>query len=403
MKYLIGIIIGVIAALILPIGAINESSLLTFLSDLFIRIGRYLVVPLVFCTLIVSINKLRMANLVFKTFVWTFGIIIVSSFLLTILGLFSVSIVKLPRIPITVDVATEVSSIDIKGLFFSLFPISAFNTLGEGSFLLAAYLFAFMIGWAAYSDQNTFKPIYNLADSFSQLFYKISAFITELMAVFVIAIMCYWTITFRSAFSMGIYSQMIALFTVDFVIIVGLIYPIIVRYVCREPHPYRVLYASITPLIMSFITGDENFVLPIAIRHGKESLGIKRRSAGVTMPLFSIFARGGSALVASVCFILIWRSYSSIPFDDLSFVFFISFGLSFFLGGIPSGGAFVLLTILCQKYGKGFETSFLLLKPAFVIICSFSSLFDVATAIFGSYIVAEKTKLTERKQIFRFI
>lgn len=405
MKYFIGAAIGILAAILLPWNNVTGSSIITFISTLCIRFGRYLVVPLIFTTVIVSINKLKMSGLVLKTSLWTGGIIIISSFILTLIGLFSVVIVKLPRIPITVDVSTEVASIDIKGMLLSLFPNSAFETLMNGSFLLVSFLFAIMIGRTCFSDQNTFKPIYNLADSLSQLFFKLSSVFCEIFSILIIAIMCYWTITFRAAFSTGIYTSMFALFVVDFVIIVGVIYPIIVRYVCREPHPYRVLYAAIAPMLVGFITGDENFVLPVIIRHGKESLGIKRRCGGLTFPLFSIFARGGSALVAAISFVLIWRSYSSLkfPFEDIVLIFSLSFGLSFFLGGIPSGGAFVLLTILCQTYGKGFETSFLLLKPAAIIICSFSTLFNVATTMFGSYIVATKTNLMEHHQVFRFI
>lgn len=405
MKYFIGAAIGILAAIILPWNNVTGSSIITFISTLCIRFGRYLVVPLIFTTAIVSINKLKMSGLVLKTSLWTGGIIIVSSFILTLIGIFSVVIVKLPRIPITVDVSAEIASIDVKGMLLSLFPDSAFEALMEGSFLLVAFLFALLIGRTCFTDQNTFKPIYNLADAASQLMFKLSSAFSEILSILIIALMCYWTINFRTAFATGIYTPMIALFIVDFVIIVGVIYPIIVRYVCREAHPYRVLYAALAPMLAGFITGDENFVLPVTIRHGKESLGIKRRCGGLTFPLFSIFARGGSALVAAISFVLIWRSYSSLkfPMEDIMFIFSLSFGLSFLLGGLPSGGAFVLLTILCQSYGKGFETSFLLLKPAAIIICSFSTLFNVATSMFGSYIVAVKTNMSEHHQLFRFI
>lgn len=158
-------------------------------------------------------------------------------------------------------------------------------------------------------------------------------------------------------------------------------------------------------MILAFIGGDSNVVFPLSNRHAFESLGIRRRSRGFSLPLFSIFARGGSALVATISFILIWRSYSSlsIPFTDILWIFGMAFGLSFLLGGLPSGGAFILLTILCEKYARGFETSFLLLKPAAPIICSFATLFDALTSIVGSYIVAVKTKTIEHHTIQHFI
>ena len=404
-KYLLGILLGIAFAFVLPMDKPSFMEAFSFLTELFVRFGRYLVVPLIFSTAAISINKLRLSKNILKTTVWTFIIIIVSTLILTIVGAASILLVKLPRIPITIDVATDITHIDVKGMVLSLFPFSAFDALREGSFLLVAFLFGCLIGWESASDQVVFKPVFTIVDSFSKLFYYISVFFTEVMSVFLIAIVCSWMTTFRSVISSGIFTPMILMFLCDFVLIVGIIYPLIIRYVCHDPRPYRVLYASIAPMLLSFITGDTNLSLPLIIRHGKESLGIRRRCNGFVYPLISMFSRGGSALVTTICFFLIWRSYSSlsIPFSDIMWVSLLSFGLSFLLGGFPAGGAFILLTILCEKYGKGFETSFLLLKPASLIICSFATLFDTATAMFGSYIVAVKTKAVEHKKVKYFI
>ena len=403
-KYLIGLVFGVLAAFILP-GNQAVSSAVSFLTELFIRVGRYIVIPLLFTSAIVAVNKLRSSKLLLKTSLLTILIIVVSSLILTAVGLISILLVKLPRIPITVDTASEVFHLDVKGMILSLFPYSGFEALKEGSFLLVCLVMAFIVGWESASEETAFKPVFSLADSLSNLFYNIANFFTEIMSVLGIAIVCYWTINFRTVIEPGIYTPMIIMFLVDFVIIAGIIYPLIVHFVCHDPHPYKVLYASLAPMILSFFSGDSNLVIPLANRHCCESLGIRRRCRCFSYPLFTIFARGGTALVSTISFILIWRSYSSlsIPVTDILWIFGLSFGLSFLLGGIPSGGAFILLTILCDKYARGFETSFLLLKPASLVICSFAALFDTITAMYGTYIVAVKTKMIEHHSISHFI
>ena len=404
-KYLIGLALGLLAAFILPTENAAFASAVAFLTELFIRVGRYVVVPLLFTSAIVAVNKLRSSKLLLKTTLLTVLIIVVSSLILTFVGLISILIVKLPRIPITVDVATDAFNLDVKGMILSLFPYSGFDALKEGSFLLVSLVFAFIIGWESASEETAFKPVFALSDSFSNLFYNIANFFTEIMAILCIAIVCYWTMDFRTVIEPGIFTPMVIMFLVDFVIVAGIIYPLILRFVCHDPHPYKVLYASLAPLILSFFSGDSNLVIPLANRHLRDSLGIRRRCRGFTYPMFSIFARGGAALVSTISFILIWRSYSSlsIPVTDILWIFGLSFGLSFLLGGIPSGGAFVLLTIICSKYARGFETSVLLLKPASMIICSFATLFDTLTAMVGSYIVAVKTKTIDHHSITHFI
>ena len=404
-KYLIGLALGVFAAFILPTDNAAFAKAVAFLTELFVRIGRYVVVPLIFTSAIVAVCKLRTSKNLLKTTGITALIIVASTLILTLVGLISILIVKLPRIPITVDVATESFSLDVKGLILSLFPYSGFDALREGSFLLVCFVFAFIIGWESASEEIAFKPVFVISESLSNLFYNIANFFTEIMAILVIAIVCYWTMDFRKVVEPGIYTPMIVMFIVDFAIVAGIIYPLILHFVCHDPHPYKVLYASIAPLILSFFSGDANLVIPLANRHLCDSLGIRGRCRGYTYPLFSIFARGGSALVTSISFILIWRSYSSLsmPASDILWIFSLSFGLSFLLGGIPAGGAFVLLTILCSKYARGFETSFLLLKPASMIISSFAALFDTLTAMVGNYIVAVKTKNIEHHSITHYI
>ncbi len=402
---MIGLALGLLAAFILPTENAAFASAVAFLTELFIRVGRYVVVPLLFTSAIVAVNKLRSSKLLLKTTLLTVLIIVVSSLILTFVGLISILIVKLPRIPITVDVATDAFNLDVKGMILSLFPYSGFDALKEGSFLLVSLVFAFIIGWESASEETAFKPVFALSDSFSNLFYNIANFFTEIMSILCIAIVCYWTMDFRTVIEPGIFTPMVIMFLVDFVIVAGIIYPLILRFVCHDPHPYKVLYASLAPLILSFFSGDSNLVIPLANRHLRDSLGIRRRCRGFTYPMFSIFARGGAALVSTISFILIWRSYSSlsIPVTDILWIFGLSFGLSFLLGGIPSGGAFVLLTIICSKYARGFETSVLLLKPASMIICSFAALFDTLTAMVGSYIVAVKTKTIDHHSITHFI
>ena len=72
-KYLIGIALGVLTAVLLPVDSAAGASTITFLTDLFIRFGRYLVVPIIFSSAIISINKLRTSHILLKSTAWTTG------------------------------------------------------------------------------------------------------------------------------------------------------------------------------------------------------------------------------------------------------------------------------------------------------------------------------------------
>ncbi len=404
-KFLIGAIAGIIISYILPVDNTSVTEAVSYATEIVIRFGRYMLIPVVFFTTIICFNRLRDNHLLLKTGLWTGAIIVGSAIILTIVGISSILLVKLPRIPITDVSNPEGVSIGVMDLLRSLFPVSAFDSLSNGVYLLPVFFFACIIGCASTADPILFKPVIQLSDSLSKLMYNISVLFTEFLSFGMVAILTAWMIQYREVMAKGVYQPLILMLLIDFVIVVAVIYPIIIRYLCHDPHPYRILYASICSVLTAFFSGDANLVLQLNMRHTKESLGVRRRINGVVNPLFSIFARGGTALVTTIGFILIWRSYStlSMPVADIVKITLTAFGFSFLLGGFPAGGAFITLTVLCTTYGKGFENGYLLLKPAAPIICSFATAFDAATAIFGTYIVGVKTKHVEHHSISHYI
>lgn len=404
-KYLVGIILGIAASFIIPWNFPVVNSVLTIASEFAFRFGRYTLLPLLVFGVASSFFKLRSDKKIVKTTFWTLSVIIGSTLILLLIGIVSVVLIKLPRIPITSEKISEVPNIDIKNLILQLLPLSSFDALKDGVYLLPAFIFAALAGAGCASDQISSKPMINLIESASKLCYTIASFFIEWISVAMIAICCHWMIQARNQIFSSTFAPLFLMLLVDFIIVSCLIYPLILHFLCRDPRPFHVLYASLCPILAGFFSADTNLALQVNMRHGKESLGIHDPVNNFSFPLFAIFARGGTVLVTSICLITILRSYSSLgfTFSDITWLFFTSFGLSFVLGGIPNGGAFVTLTILCSIYGRSFEAGFLLLRPAAPILCSFATAFDVLSAMTGSYIVAVKTKMFEHIELKHYI
>ena len=405
LKYLIGIAIGLISALVFSPSTVQGQAALDFIVEIAVRFGRYALLPVLFFSVSISFFKLRDEKLLTKASAWTFGVIFSSSFALMLLGLVSALAIKLPRIPITTEKASEVSSFAWQTLITKLFPFSGFESLMDGAYLLPCFIFAGLAGAGPASDKNASKAAVGLFDSLSKVFYIVLSFFIEIFAVGMIAVMCRWTLDFISAVSSGVYNGLIIMLTADLFIVAFIIYPLILRFLCHEMHPYKVLYASICPFLVAFFSGDTNLALVLNLRHGKESLGIKRRINAFSFPLFSIFGRGGAALIQAAGFVLILRSYSSlgIPVLDVLWIAGVSFLLSFALAEIPLGGPFAAITSMCLLYGRGFESGYLLLKNAVPVICAYAAGIDALTAMFGSYIIAVKTKMIHHQELRKFI
>ncbi|HOS30665.1 MAG TPA: cation:dicarboxylase symporter family transporter [Treponemataceae bacterium] len=405
LKYVLGCLLGIIASAVLPLESASVQKVLSFLTEFAVRFGRFTLLPLLFFSMVVAVFNLRDSNLLLKTAFQTVFMVVMSSLVLVVLALVSAVIIKLPRIPISVEKVSETVNLDIPARLLQLFPFAGFDSFLDGAYLLPLFVLAGFAGAGCASDKAASKPAVNLFDSLSKLSYSVMSFFIDMLAVGLIAISCTWFIQFKGVILSGVFTPLILLLAGNLIVVTLLMYPLIMRFVFKEMHPYRVMYASVSSIITAFFSGDTNLVLPINIRHAKESLGVKRRLNAVTLPVFSTFARGGSALVTAISFIIILRSYSSlgVSLSDVLWIGLISFILSFFLGAFPAGGTFVSLTLLCTLYGRGFDAGYLLLKPMAVVLGSFAAAIDAATAMAGSYIIASKMKMTEHRELKKFI
>jgi Na+/H+-dicarboxylate symporter len=404
-KYLLGIVLGIAAAFILPFNSPSAASFLAAVTEFAVRFGRYTLLPLLFFGVMTAVFKIRDSKMLLKTSLWIVGVIALSSLMLTIVGLITILIVKLPRIPITAEKVSSVEQFGLKNLIMQIFPYSGFDAVKEGACLLPCFVFAGFAGAGCTTDKTSSKAVITFVESASRLCYSIMCFFTECMSVGMIAVACYWIVSSRPVFTAGVFTPLIIMLGFDLILVATVIYPLILHFLCSDQRPYRVLYASICPMLTAFFSGDSNLSLVLNMRHGKESLGIHQRINSVTFPLFSIFGRGGAALVLSVCFVVILRSYSSLGFTlaDVLWILISTFSLSFVLSCLPTGGPFIALMVLCTMYSRGFETGYLLLKPAAGVICSFAAAIDAVSSLYGSYIVAVKTHMIEHIEIKHYI
>ena len=405
MKYLLGIILGIVSVFIVPFDSPFASAALDFLTLLFTRIGRYALLPTMFFGSAIAVYKLRDGGLTVISAFWIFLTLLLSSALLSALGLLSALFIKLPPLPITAEKSFEEVSIALKDLVFRVFPDSTFSALNEGTFLLPVFVFGAFIGGACTTNKNESKVAVSVIESFSNVAYSMMCFFTDMMTIGMIVLSCRWAIEFSAAWSTHSYLPLFALIAADILFVSFVVYPIILRFACHGPRPLKVLYAALCPFLTGFFTGDTNLTMLLSLRHGSESLGIRRRTNAVTFPMFSIFAHGGSALMTSICFVVILRTYSTlaISVSDAIWIGFMSFALSFALCSFSSGGPFIALTIMCNMYGRGFSSGYLLLRSAAPIICAAACALDAITAIFAGYLISVKTHTIDHRALKQFI
>lgn len=404
-KYIAGIIIGLAFFFIVPKQNASYTSLINIISSFFTHVGQYSLYPVLFFSFTIGIYELRESKSLLKLGLATSVVLIISTVCLSVIGLLSVLIRNPSRIPIFVEGSASQNNLGITESLMQLFPTSAFEVFTNGSFILPLCILAGFIGAGFAVDKVAAKASLNLFDSLSRVLYAVMTFFVDIISIAMIAISLNWMLQYHSMISSKVFLDLIFLLVFDFLLVALALYPALIRLVCGKVNPYRILYASIAPVLAAFLSGDTTMTLPILLRHSNESVGVRRRISTVTMPIFSIFGRAGTALVLSVSFIVILKSYSSlgISFQDMVWLIVTSIALSFFLGRFSSGGTYLALATLCALYGRGFEAGHLILKPAAFFLGSVAAALDALTAMVGTFIVAKKWDMLNHRDLRFFI
>ena len=379
---------------------------LAWFGDLAIRLGRYVLVPMVVFSLTIAVYELRQDGHLWGLIFRTFLVMIFCSAFVIVAGIIVVLLFPPSRIPILNIEHAEAVSLDIAGRIMELFPSNMFTAMfNDGVYLLPLCVFALFLGIGLSYDWNYTKPIISLFDSLSRIFYYISTIFSEVLGLILIVLSAYWAIRFGNVVRAEIYRDLILLLAVFSIILGCGILPLFIYFLRPKTNPWLVLYGSISQGLAAFFSGDINFTLPILYRQMKENLGVRRRANSITVTLFAFFGRAGSAMVAAVSLIVIINSYSSLSISTSSIITiaFRALLISFLLAGYPGTGAYTALAVLCLEYGQGFEAGYLILRPLAFYLIAIGTFLDVMICSVASYGIGRFSGFQENRELKRFL
>jgi Na+/H+-dicarboxylate symporter len=404
-KLLIGSVLGTILGFLLPYENQSVLGVLAWFEQFALHLGRYSAIPLLFFALVIAVYELRMDGEFWPLAGKSFLMMICGALVIIFLGIVVTLLFPPARIPIQEE-QIETISLDLPEAILQFFPEIMFSALLTGGmFIFPLCVLAFFIGMGLSYDKNYSKPIVSLADSLSRIIYHISVFFTEILALAIIALSAYWALRFHAALSANVFRDLILLLGIFSVVLTCGIFPLLLYLLKPKTNPWAQLYGSLGSAIGAFFSGDINFTLPLLVRHVKENLGVRRRANSVTLSLFAVYGRAGSAMVAAVSFIVIIKSYSSlgISLTNVLSIGIRAFLISFLLARHPGTAAYTALAVLGTGYNHGFEAGYLILRPLAFYLIAIGTFVDTMFCSFASYAIGKTSGLQEDKDVRHFI
>lgn len=405
-----GIILGIIINIFLPVNE-DLAGFISSISSLLIQIGKYAIFPLVFFSLIVGTYELKTEKKLIQIYGKSILFLIASCIILVFIG-FITAILFSEKIPLF---TSDVNTPTIPDFFESLnkmFPDNIFKVLVyNGNIMLPLFIFAFIIGTNLTFDRVLTRPVIQLSDSLSRVFYHIITLIIELfwIACIIITLSNLFKLSFIT--NISTYGNLILIILIDFIVIIFGLLPLLIYFFDRKNNPYKILYGSIATALTGLISGDMFLSLGMLTIHSKENLNIPRKLGSTIYPLFAMFGRAGTALVSSISFFIIFRSVlppTEIDLLKMLFVFGFSFLFSFTLGSFPGLGTYVSITLLNYQFDRFWPTYGILnhmkiLEPVMFILISLGVFLDMIVAYVISYIIGKSENLVKLNETKYFI
>jgi len=405
MKLLIAAVLGSALGLLLPQNGSTEKTL-GILLELAVRVGRYAFLPLVFFSVPIAVFELYEDKKLFPIIGKAALLSIASVFAAAILGAAGAFLLKPDRIPLVSESSMIESISSASDILLGIFPRNAFMALVSGGDGLAPLLvLAVILGLAFSFDQAATKPVVNFFDSLSRIVYQINSLFVEVLAIFAILAAAYNARAFQAVLRLHLYKGLLISVAAEVLFALLIVIPLVLYFTGGKKNPFRVLYGLLGPSLAATISGDLFFGAGTLMKHAKESLGIRRRSGTLTIPIALLLGRAGTSLITATSFIVVLNSFSNLGLSItnlLWLLFFVPLS-ALLLGAAPGRGPAAALALLSGLYGRGFETGYLLLAQAALPLLLAGVFLDSVWAGCVAWIVTRSEGMAVDREIRRYI
>lgn len=407
-RILIGLILGAIVGIVLGFfpNAVNPYvNNVKFFGDIFIRLLKMIVVPVILFSLITgaaSIAPSRLGRVGVKIMIYY----LLTSAVAVLIGLVLANIFK-PGLGFNIvgDAAIkgkEVVAMPLSQILLNIVPTNPIESLAKGDVLpiiFFAVVFGLGISFVKDSKNATLvksaDTLFDVCNAGAETMYKVVAGIMQYAPIGVFVLI---SIVFAQQGPKAIGPLLIVTLTVY----IGLIVHLVVVYggllAIFKLGLGKFLKGANEAMVTAFVTRSSSGTLPITMRVAEENLGIPRTISSFTLPLGATINMDGTAIYQGVCAMFIGFAIGQpLTLNQQLIVIVTATLASIGTAGVPGAGAIMLLMVL-ESIGLKVEAGSAV-AAAYAMILGIDALLDMGRTslnvtgdLAGTAIVAKTEK-----------
>ncbi len=352
MQMLIGLVLGVIVGMFLD--SQFATTYVKPFGDLFIRLIRMVVVPLVFATLVAGAAGISDVSKLGRVAIKTLVIFMVTSAIAVIFGLLIANIID-PGIGLTLSTeglkAAQVKAPSFVQTLLDIVPINPMEAFAKGS-ILQIIFFAIMFGFCLNFLGEKGKPVYHFFNIVGNLMIHMTQVVMRYAPIGVFALMAVVVSQHGLAVLLPLGKLILASFIATALLVI-LIYIPIVMFIIRIPLG-EYFKGIFEPWLIAFTTCSSAAAMAANLVASRR-LGATNSIASFAVPLGNTINMNGTAVYMGVCAVFAAQIYD-LPLTMGDQVIVVITGVLAAVGtaGVPGAGL-IMSTLVFTQIGIPLE------------------------------------------------
>lgn len=352
-RVILALVLGVFTGFLVG----EEIVAIKWIGDLFIRLIKMLVVPLIFFSLVGGVAAIgdlkKLGSVGGRAMVLFMGTAIVS----VTIGMVLATLVRpgdglIISLPDTAEVPTAPDQSLIE-MVIAMVPENPVMAMAQGD-ILPVIIFAILFGMALLMSGDEGKPLVRGFEAASAVMQRLTIIVMEFTPFGVFALMAWVAGTFGFDALIPL-SKLVFLNYLGCGIVLLIVYPLILRFIAKLPTIdfYR---GIVDAQAVAFSTASSNATLPITLRCVQRNLGVSKSISSFAVALGATVNMNGTAMYLGVIAIFGAQAFGV----ELSSVSYLLIGLTATLGaigtaGVPGAGL-IMMSLVLSTIGVPLET-----------------------------------------------
>lgn len=338
-----------------------------FIGDLFIRLLRFVAVPIVFFSLVAGMGSLQDTRKLGRIASRTISIYLLTTALAITIGLTLANLTRpgdwvhsemskqimASEVSVVQEKMNTVSSPDVWTTLLNIVPKNPFSAIANGD-MLPIVFFSLMIGLGlAQIAEEKAAPVLSFFNTMTEVVISVVHWIMKLAPIAVFALLA--KVTAELGFDV---LQVLIVYSLTVLAGLGLlifvVYPLLVWQFAR--YSPRKLFQAISPAqLLAFSSSSSAATMPVTLDCVENRLAVDKEVSRFVIPLGATINMDGTALYQGVAAIFIAQIYGiQLDFMQQATIVFTATLASIGTAGVPGVGLIMLVVVL-QSVGLSME------------------------------------------------